>query len=57
MMELLIRKGLSNATHFGGESNFTQMYGDFEGFAIIIVHCLGWCQIMTPGLLLYIFLG
>ena len=42
---------------FLGGSNFTQMHGVFDGFAIIILHCLGWCQIMTPGLLLYILLG
>ncbi len=27
-----------------------QMYGDFEGLSLIIVHCLGWCHIMTPVL-------
>ena len=25
-----------------------QMYGKFEGFLWKIVHCLGWCHIMTP---------
>ena len=25
-----------------------QRYGIFEGFPWKIVHCLGWCHIMTP---------
>ena len=27
-----------------------QMYGNFEGFPDLRIHCLGWCHIMTPGL-------
>ena len=26
---------------------FLQMYGDFWGISHIVVHCLGWCHIMT----------
>ena len=26
-----------------------QIYGDLEGpISLIIMHCLGWCHIMTP---------
>ncbi len=30
------------------KSKLIQMYGDFEGFPLIILHRLGWCHIMTP---------
>ena len=36
------------------------MYSKFEGFPPIIVHCLGWCHIMTPYniiMLIWEFLG
>ena len=32
---------------FWGALPQCQIYGKFEGF-LLIVHCLGWCQIMTP---------
>lgn len=40
MMELLIKKGYFNATTFLQGTNFVRMYRNFEGFALLIVHCL-----------------
>ena len=25
-----------------------QVYGNCSGISLVIVHCLGWCPIMTP---------
>ena len=33
---------------FGGGPKKQQMYGNLEWFLPTIMHCLGWCHIMTP---------
>ncbi len=44
-------QGSLNYPFWGDQTN--QIYGNFEGFPlnyIIILHCFGWCHIMTPAL-------
>ena len=57
MMELLIKKGYFNATTFLQGTNFVRMYRNFEGFALLIVHCLLAEWNYDPWFSLVYFLG
>ena len=35
---------------FGEGSNKQPIYGDFQGFSTLTVHCLGWCYIMITDI-------
>ena len=45
--------GSSEIAIFGKGSNKQQIYGSFQGFSFLTVHCLGWCYIMNTDIVVW----
>ena len=44
----VLRNHYGKPIFWGGIKQNKTMYGNFEGFPLLFVHCLGWCHLMIP---------